>query len=215
MNSYKVLKFDDEFVYLMQDGKIKKLARDLFDFDIKLGDKVDYIQDGDIVLVLPNQDEATFDLDDDKSVKSGLLQGILNLFLETLSIHNNDLGNLKKIFSQLLVTLFIAWSLLGVIAIEILLLIESLITFIWRLLVKGVKKLHIVDNSRKYMAYRKEQEAIRNQENREEEERLLRLALEQEKTAKAEAAKDDSSDNEMPDVENISNDFKQNTTEKD
>ena len=49
MNSYKVLKFDDEFVYLMQDGKIKKLARDLFDFDIKLGDKVDYIQDGDIV----------------------------------------------------------------------------------------------------------------------------------------------------------------------
>ena len=152
MNSYKVLKFDDEFVYLMQDGKIKKLARDLFDFDIKLGDKVDYIQDGDIVLVLPNQDEATFDLDDDKSVKSGLLQGILNLFLETLSIHNNDLGNLKKIFSQLLVTLFMAWSLLGVIAIEILLLIESLITFIWRLLVKGVKKLHIVDNSRKYMA---------------------------------------------------------------
>ena len=31
----------------MQDGKTKKrLARDLFDFDIKLGDKVDYIQDG-------------------------------------------------------------------------------------------------------------------------------------------------------------------------
>ena len=129
MNSYKVLKFDDEFVYLMQDGKIKKLARDLFDFDIKLGDKVDYIQDGDIVLVLPNQDEATFDLDDDKSVKSGLLQGILNLFLETLSIHNNDLGNLKKIFSQLLVTLFMAWSLLGVIAIEILLLIRLLHLF--------------------------------------------------------------------------------------
>ncbi|MFV5772369.1 hypothetical protein ACIKN0_12050, partial [Pediococcus acidilactici] len=86
------------------------------------------------------------------------------------------------------------WSLLGVIAIEILLLIESLITFIWRLLVKGVKGLHIVDNSRKYMAYRKEQEAIRDQENHEEEERLLRLALEQEKTAKVEAAKDDSSD---------------------
>lgn len=215
MNSYKVLKFDDEFVYLTQDGKIKKLARDLFDFDIKLGDKVDYIQDGDIVLVLPNQDEAALDLNDDKSVKSGLLQGILNLFLETLSIHNNDLGNLKKIFSQLLVTLFMAWSLLGVIAIEILLLIESLITFIWRLLVKGVKGLYIVDNSRKYMAYRKEQEAIRNQENREEEERLLRLALEQEKTSKAEAAKDDSSDNETPDVKETNNDSTQNTTEKD
>ena len=37
MNSYKVLKFDDHFVYLTQDGKIKKLARDLFDFDIALG----------------------------------------------------------------------------------------------------------------------------------------------------------------------------------
>jgi hypothetical protein len=217
MNSYKVLKFDDEFVYLTQDGKIKKLARDLFDFDIKLGDKVDYIQDGDIVLVLPTQEEAALDLNDDKSVKSGLLQGILNLFLETLSIHNNDLGNLKKIFSQLLVTLFMAWSLLGVIAIEFLLLIESIIVFVWRLLVKGVRGLHIVDNSRKYMAYRKEQEAIRNQENREEEERLLRLALEQEKVAKAEAeaAKNNASENETTDSEKINDDSTQDITEKD
>ncbi len=215
MNSYKVLKFDDEFVYLTQDGKIKKLARDLFDFDIKLGDKVDYIQDGDIVLVLPTQEEAALDLNDDKSVKSGLLQGILNLFLETLSIHNNDLGNLKKIFSQLLVTLFMAWSLLGVIVIEFLLLIESIIVFVWRLLVKGVRGLHIVDNSRKYMAYRKEQEAIRNQENREEEERLLRLALEQEKVAKAEAAKNNASENETTDSEKINDDSTQDTTEKD
>ena len=182
MNSYKVLKFDDHFVYLTQDGKIKKLARDLFDFDIALGDRVDYIQDGDIVLVIPSQGEM--DTSSDKSVKSGLLQGILNLFLETLSIHNNDLGNLKKIFSQLLVTLFMAWSLLGVVVIELLLLLESLISVIWRLLVKGIKNLHIVDNSRKYMAYRKRQEAIRNQENHEEEERLLRLALEQEKLEK-------------------------------
>lgn len=182
MNSYKVLKFDDHFVYLTQDGKIKKIARDLFDFDIALGDRVDYIQDGDIVLVIPSQGEM--DTSSDKSVKSGLLQGILNLFLETLSIHNNDLGNLKKIFSQLLVTLFMAWSLLGVVVIELLLLLESLISVIWRLLVKGIKNLHIVDNSRKYMAYRKRQEAIRNQENHEEEERLLRLALEQEKLDK-------------------------------
>ncbi|WP_270300309.1 hypothetical protein [Streptococcus infantarius] len=182
MNSYKVLKFDDHFVYLTQEGKIKKLARDLFDFDIALGDRVDYIQDGDIVLVMPSQGEM--EISSDKSVKSGLLQGILNLFLETLSIHNNDLGNLKKIFSQLLVTLFMAWSLLGVVVIELLLLLESLISVIWRLLVKGIKNLHIVDNSRKYMAYCKRQEAIRNQENREEEERLLRLALEQEKLDK-------------------------------
>ena len=68
MNSYKVLKFDDHFVYLTQDGKIKKLARDLFDFDIALGDRVDYIQDGDIVLVIPSQGEM--DTSSDKSVKS-------------------------------------------------------------------------------------------------------------------------------------------------
>ena len=199
MNSYKVLKFDDQFVYLTQEGKIKKLARDLFDFDIALGDRVDYIQDGDIVLVMPSQGEM--EISSDKSVKSGLLQGILNLFLETLSIHNNDLGNLKKIFSQLLVTLFMAWSLLGVVVIELLLLLESLISVIWRLLVKGIKNLHIVDNSRKYMAYRKRQEAIRNQENHEEEERLLRLALEQEKLDKKDQVSEKTSETFMIDSE--------------
>ena len=192
MNSYKVLKFDEVFVYLIQDGKIKKVARDLFDFDIKLGDTVDYIQDGDIVVVLPSQ-KAT----DEASTKSALLQGILNLFLETLAIHNNDLSNLKKIFSQLLVTLFMAWSLIGVILIEFLLLLESLIVFVWWLLVKGVRSLHLVDNSRRYMAYRKEKKATQNRENREEEERLLRLALAQEKTKQTETkATDDASASE-------------------
>lgn len=213
MNSYKVLKFDDHFVYLTQDGKIKKLARDLFDFDIALGDRVDYIQDGDIVLVMPSQEEM--DLNSDKSVKSGLLQGILNLFLETLSIHNNDLGNLKKIFSQLLVTLFMAWSLLGVVVIELLLLLESLISVIWRLLVKGIKNLHIVDNSRKYMAYRKRQEAIRNQENREEEERLLRLALEQEKLDKKDHISEKTSETFTTDSENAQEDSVKETKEID
>lgn len=213
MNSYKVLKFDDHFVYLTQDGKIKKLARDLFDFDIALGDRVDYIQDGDIVLVMPSQGEM--DISSDKSVKSGLLQGILNLFLETLSIHNNDLGNLKKIFSQLLVTLFMAWSLLGVVVIELLLLLESLISVIWRLLVKGIKNLHIVDNSRKYMAYRKRQEAIRNQENREEEERLLRLALEQEKLDKKDHISEKTSETFTADSEKSQEDSVKETKEID
>lgn len=197
MNSYKVLKFDEAFVYLIQDGKIKKVARDLFDFDIKLGDTVDYIQDGDIVVVLPSQKATDEFVDDEASTKSALLQGILNLFLETLAIHNNDLGNLKKIFSQLLVTLFMAWSLIGVILIEFLLLLESLIVFVWWLLVKGVRSLHLVDNSRRYMAYRKEKKATQNRENREEEERLLRLALAQEKTKQTETkATDDASASE-------------------
>jgi len=197
MNSYKVLKFDEVFVYLIQDGKIKKVARDLFDFDIKLGDTVDYIQDGDIVVVLPSQKATDKVVYDEASTKSALLQGILNLFLETLAIHNNDLGNLKKIFSQLLVTLFMAWSLIGVILIEFLLLLESLIVFVWWLLVKGVRSLHLVDNSRRYMAYRKEKKATQNRENREEEERLLRLALAQEKTKQTETkATDDASASE-------------------
>ena len=197
MNSYKVLKFDEAFVYLIQDGKIKKVARDLFDFDIKLGDTVDYIQDGDIVVVLPSQKATDEVVDDEASTKSALLQGILNLFLETLAIHNNDLGNLKKIFSQLLVTLFMAWSLIGVILIEFLLLLESLIVFVWWLLVKGVRSLHLVDNSRRYMASRKEKKATQNRENREEEERLLRLALAQEKTKQTETkATDDASASE-------------------
>lgn len=197
MNSYKVLKFDEAFVYLIQDGKIKKVARDLFDFDIKLGDTVDYIQDGDIVVVLPSQKATDEVVDDEASTKSALLQGILNLFLETLAIHNNDLGNLKKIFSQLLVTLFMAWSLIGVILIEFLLLLESLIVFVWWLLVKGVRSLHLVDNSRRYMAYRKEKKATQNRENCEEEERLLRLALAQEKTKQTETkATDDASASE-------------------
>lgn len=197
MNSYKVLKFDEAFVYLIQDGKIKKVARDLFDFDIKLGDTVDYIQDGDIVVVLPSQKATDKVVYDEASTKSALLQGILNLFLETLAIHNNDLGNLKKIFSQLLVTLFMAWSLIGVILIESLLLLESLIVFVWWLLVKGVRSLHLVDNSRRYMAYRKEKKATQNRENREEEERLLRLALAQEKTKQTETkATDDASASE-------------------
>lgn len=197
MNSYKVLKFDEAFVYLIQDGKIKKVARDLFDFDIKLGDTVDYIQDGDIVVVLPSQKATDKVVDDEASTKSALLQGILNLFLETLAIHNNDLGNLKKIFSQLLVTLFMAWSLIGVILIEFLLLLESLIVFVWWLLVKGVRSLHLVDNSRRYMAYRKEKKATQNRENREEEERLLRLALAQEKNKQTETkATDDASASE-------------------
>ena len=197
MNSYKVLKFDEVFVYLIQDGKIKKVARDLFDFDIKLGDTVDYIQDGDIVVVLPSQKATDKVVYDEASTKSALLQGILNLFLETLAIHNNDLSNLKKIFSQLLVTLFMAWSLIGVILIEFLLLLESLIVFVWWLLVKGIRSLHLVDNSRRYMAYRKEKKATQNRENREEEERLLRLALAQEKTKQTETkATDDASASE-------------------
>ena len=35
---FRILKFDDDFVYLSHpDGRLKKIDRTLFDFDIKLG----------------------------------------------------------------------------------------------------------------------------------------------------------------------------------
>lgn len=112
---FRILKFDDDFVYLSHpDGRLKKIDRTLFDFDIKLGDRIDVYQDGDLTVVTPAEVQTDLSLEGDKSVKSHLLQGILDLFLETLNIHNNHLGDLKKIFTQLLITLFMAWSLLGV-----------------------------------------------------------------------------------------------------
>ena len=72
-------------------------------------------------MVTPAEVQMDLSLEGDKSVKSHLLQGILDLFLETLNIYNNHLGDLKKISTQLLITLFMAWSLLGVILVELLL----------------------------------------------------------------------------------------------
>ena len=177
---FRILKFDDDFVYLSHpDGRLKKIDRTLFDFDIKLGDPIDVYQDGDLTVVTPAEVQTDLSLEGDKSVKSHLLQGILDLFLETLNIHNNHLGDLKKIFTQLLITLFMAWSLLGVILVEILLFAESIIVFLWRLLVRLIKWMHIKDNTKvlidetqKRHAKRERQKAQRlEQERRRQEER--------------------------------------------
>ncbi|MFR2063330.1 MAG: hypothetical protein ACLS36_05115 [Streptococcus sp.] len=175
---FRILKFDDDFVYLSHpDGRLKKIDRKLFDFDIKLGDRIDVYQDGDLTVVTPAEVQTDLSLEGDKSVKSHLLQGILDLFLETLNIHNNHLGDLKKIFTQLLITLFMAWSLLGVILVEILLFAESIIVFLWRLLVRLIKWMHIKDNTKvlidetqKRHAKRERQKLKTEQERRRQEE---------------------------------------------
>ena len=177
---FRILKFDDDFVYLSHpDGRLKKIDRTLFDFDIKLGDRIDVYQDGDLTVVTPAEVQTDLSLEGDKSVKSHLLQGILDLFLETLNIHNNHLGDLKKIFTQLLITLFMAWSLLGVILVEILLFAESIIVFLWRLLVRLVKWMHIKDNTKvlidetqKRHAKRERQKAQRREQERRRQEEL-------------------------------------------
>ena len=146
---FRILKIDDDFVYLSHpDGRLKKIDKALFDFAINLGDRVEVYQDGELTVVTPAEVQTDLSLDGDKSVKSNLLQGILDLFLETLNIHNNHLGDLKKIFTQLLITLFMAWSLLGVIIVEILLFAESIVVFLWRLLVRLVKLMRIKDNTK-------------------------------------------------------------------
>ena len=58
----------------------KKIDRTLFDFDIKLGDRIDVYQDGDLTVVTPAEVQTDLSLEGDKSVKSHLLQGILDLF---------------------------------------------------------------------------------------------------------------------------------------
>ena len=166
---FRILKFDDDFVYLSHpDGRLKKIDRTLFDFDIKLGDRIDVYQDGDLTVVTPAEVQTDLSLEGDKSVKSHLLQGILDL-----------LGDLKKIFTQLLITLFMAWSLLGVILVEILLFAESIIVFLWRLLVRLIKWMRIKDNTKvlidetqKRHAKRERQKAQRREQERRRQEEL-------------------------------------------
>ena len=175
---FRILKIDDDFVYLSHpDGRLKKIDKALFDFAINLGDRVEVYQDGELTVVTPAEVQTDLSLDGDKSVKSNLLQGILDLFLETLNIHNNHLGDLKKIFTQLLITLFMAWSLLGVIIVEILLFAESIVVFLWRLLVRLVKLMRIKDNTKvlidetqKRHAKRERQRAQRREDELEERE---------------------------------------------
>lgn len=157
MIMYYVLKHDKDNVYLRDsDGHLVKLERALFDFKIKAGDRIELYQDADMTVVVPFVEEKVLEINGEKSVKSSLLQGILDLFLETLAIHNNQLGNLKQVFSQFLITLFMAWSLLGVIVIEILLFLESALVFLWKLLIRGLKALHLVDNSKRLLEKRRQ-----------------------------------------------------------
>ncbi|MGZ0902695.1 hypothetical protein ACXOLT_01045 [Streptococcus thermophilus] len=134
-------------------------------------------------MVTPAEVQMDLSLEGDKSVKYHLLQGILDIFLETLNIYNNHLGDLKKISTQLLITLFMAWSLLGVILVELLLFVESVIVFVWRLLVRLVKLMRIKDNTKvlidetqkrhakreRQKAQRREQERRRQEEQEERE----------------------------------------------
>ena len=131
-------------------------------------------------MVTPAEVQMDLSLEGDKSVKSHLLQGILDLFLETLNIYNNHLGDLKKISTQLLITLFMAWSLLGVILVELLLFVESVIVFVWRLLVRLVKLMRIKDNTKVLMDETQKRHAKRERQKAQRREQERRRQEEQE-----------------------------------
>ncbi|MBM7642388.1 hypothetical protein [Streptococcus loxodontisalivarius] len=175
---YRILTIDGDVVYLGQaEGGLKRVSLEQFTFVPKLGDQVDIFSDGETVLVV--KASASADLDGDKLVKSSLLQGILDLFLETLSIHNNHLGNLKKIFSQLLITLFMAWSLFGVIVIEVLLFLESLIVFVYQLILKGFMAIRLGSRIKLWFDSREKKATLKRQKEEAQTKRDIRLMAEE------------------------------------
>lgn len=131
---YKVLRIsEDSLVLAKDDGRLKRVPRDAADFSITLGDKVELYEDGDLILVVPaHQEEAILAMENATSPQSTLLRGILDLFAETLAVYSKDKAGLGRLFPQFLMTLFLAWALIGVLGEQILILLLSLIVFVWR-----------------------------------------------------------------------------------
>ncbi|KXT75731.1 hypothetical protein [Streptococcus sp. DD12] len=131
---FKVLKVSDDFIVLAKDdGRLKRVPREAADFSIALGDKVELYEDGDIVLLVPAQQETDIlAMEDSASPQNTLLRGILDLFAETLATYSKDKAGLGRLFPQFLMTLFLAWALVGVLGEQVLILLLSLLVFIWR-----------------------------------------------------------------------------------
>ena len=47
------------FISVILTGDLRKLDRTLFDFDIKLGDRIDVYQDGDLTVLLRQKVQTT------------------------------------------------------------------------------------------------------------------------------------------------------------
>ncbi|EHI74900.1 hypothetical protein STRCR_2362 [Streptococcus criceti HS-6] len=79
-----------------------------------------------------------------RAIRSALLQGIFDLFTEVLTIHNDQVGNIKKILSQLFIAFFMVWALVGVVVVELIILIESLLIWAYQFILIAIKYLHDV-----------------------------------------------------------------------
>ena len=64
------------------------------------------------------------------------------MFAESLSLFSRDKAGLGRLFPQFLVTLFLAWSLFGVLIEQVVILICSLIVYLWRGIARAFRWLN-------------------------------------------------------------------------
>ena len=141
---YRVLSIDDEVIVLANtDGHVKRLDRSSFSFDPKLGDRVDLFYD-DKDQVIATRAKIVENESGSRAIRSALLQGIFDLFTEVLTIHNDQVGNVKKILSQLFIAFFMVWALVGVVVVELIILIETLLIWAYQFILIAIKYLHDV-----------------------------------------------------------------------
>ncbi|WP_019776450.1 hypothetical protein [Streptococcus sobrinus] len=154
---YRVLSIDDEVIVLANtDGHVKRLDRSSFSFDPKLGDRVDLFYD-DKDQVIATRAKIVENESGSRAIRSALLQGIFDLFTEVLTIHNDQVGNVKKILSQLFIAFFMVWALVGVVVVELVILIESLLIWAYQFILIAIKYFH--DLIAKKLADRARQQA--------------------------------------------------------
>ena len=154
---YRVLSIDDEVIVLANtDGHVKRIDRSYFSFDPKLGDRVDLFYD-DKDQVIATRAKLVENESGSRAIRSALLQGIFDLFTEVLTIHNDQVGNIKKILSQLFIAFFMVWALVGVVVVELVILIESLLIWAYQFILIAIKYFH--DLIAKKLADRARQQA--------------------------------------------------------
>ncbi|MGT2913437.1 membrane protein [Streptococcus criceti] len=141
---YRVLSINDEVIVLANtDGHVKRIDRLSFSFNPRLGDRVDLFYD-DHDEVIATRARVVENESGSRAIRSALLQGIFDLFTEVLTIHNDQVGNIKKILSQLFIAFFMVWALVGVVVVELIILIESLLIWAYQFILIAIKYLHDV-----------------------------------------------------------------------
>ncbi|WP_165211764.1 hypothetical protein ACFSN5_08730 [Streptococcus tangpeifui] len=141
---YRVLSINDEVIVLANtDGHVKRIDRSSFSFNPRLGDRVDLFYD-DHDEVIATRAKVVENESGSRAIRSALLQGIFDLFTEVLTIHNDQVGNIKKILSQLFIAFFMVWALVGVVVVELIILIESLLIWAYQFILIAIKYLHDV-----------------------------------------------------------------------